>query len=182
MDNQVFSVKPSMKLLYIEAFKDLGFFIVLEILLLLLEGWASNVSWLSWLGKAFYTISFVLLIIIGIMILKEWLRLSTTYFTLNENSFVTQKGFFSIKRENLELSRIVDISSSESFIERLFSLGTITLRTIDKSDPIIVMRGLENYKDLEAQIKEYASKKRPTVIEAFKGTETHNIDTVAVDD
>ena len=116
------------------------------------------------------------------MIIKEWLKISTTYFTLYDNSFVTQKGFFSIKRENLELSRIVDISSSESFIERLFGLGTITLRTIDKTDPIIVMSGLENYKDLEAQLKEYASKKRPTVIEAFKGTEAHNLDTINVDD
>ncbi|MCQ2749808.1 MAG: PH domain-containing protein [Clostridia bacterium] len=95
---------------------------------------------------------------------------------------MTQKGFFSIKRENLELSRIVDISSSESFVERLFGLGTITLRTIDKTDPVIVMRGLENYKELEAKLKEYASKKRPTVIEAFKGTSSQNIDTVAIDD
>ncbi|MCQ2749809.1 MAG: hypothetical protein MJ246_07720 [Clostridia bacterium] len=71
MDNQIFSVKPSMKLLYIEAFKDLGLFIILEILLLFLGNLAANVSFLAWLPKAFFTISFILLFVIAIMIIKE---------------------------------------------------------------------------------------------------------------
>ena len=168
MEEKIFSIKPSVKLVYISAFINLGLFIGFSALLLMFKNLLNSIFNVPNFFGPIATIAFFIAIS---RVILEYVIVSTTYFTLTEKSFIMQTGFFTIKRENMELFRIVDISSSEPFIYRFLGLGNVTLRTIDKSDPILVMRGLENFLEIEAKLKEHASKKRPTVIESY---ETNN--------
>ncbi|MCQ2976766.1 MAG: PH domain-containing protein [archaeon] len=163
---QIFSIKPSTKLITFKAIKNIGLFILFTIVLLILRNLISKVFAMPNIFGPIATIAFIITIFI---VIKDYIKISTTYYTLYEKSFVVQTGFFTVKRENLENYRIVDISSSQSFLYRMLGIGTVTLHTIDRSDPTLILDGIDNYIEIEKKFKEYSAKKRPTVIEAYTG-------------
>lgn len=178
MDEKVFSIKPSTKLIMFDIFKAFGTFIIFTIVLMIIKNLIESVieipfNIFGWIT----TIAFLITIYAGI---KSYIVLSSTYYTLYPKNFVYQKGFFNIKRENLEVYRIVDISSSQTFVQRMLGIGNVMLHTIDRSDPILFIDGIDNYLEIEEQIKEYAGQKRPTVIESYgpgaKATMNPNVD------
>lgn len=175
MDEKVFSIKPSNKFVMYNIFKDLSVFIIITILLMVLKNFIENYITLPF--NVFGIITTIAFIIMIINVIVTYIKASTTYYTLYPKNFVYQKGFFSIHRENLETYRIVDISSSQPFIYRFFGIGNVILHTIDRSDPILILEGIDDYLTIEAKVKEFAAKKRPTVIESY-GTTVPGSDTV----
>ena len=77
---------------------------------------------------------------------RPFLSMVTHYLITDERVRITE-GMFGKSRENVELVRIQDVDYAQTFSERLFKLGDITIRSHDSSHAIIT---LNNIRDPEA--------------------------------
>ncbi len=161
--NEVFSIRPSMKVAYIESITYFCFFFIATIILAILNSVTKISVYMDF--NLLFPMSLILFLITMVLILKSFIKVLTTKYTLTSTSLVIQTGFINIVRENLELYRIVDITAQEPFYYRMFGLANIILHTIDRTDPIIILQGIENSKTIEEEIKISTAKKKPTVIE-----------------
>lgn len=61
---------------------------------------------------------------------------SFTRYILTEKKFITRKGFFTIREDEVELYRIVDKSLKRTLGQRMFNLGTIIINCRDVDTPV----------------------------------------------
>ena len=70
---------------------------------------------------------------------KRWtffgLPWTFTKYRLTPSKLLVETGFLNKDEEEIRLYRITDVSMKRSLFERLFKLGTITLRSSDTSNP-----------------------------------------------
>ena len=78
------------------------------------------------------------------------LPLSFTRYALSEDRLFLSTGFLNLKDEEILLYRVRDISLARSFGQRLCGVGTITVTSSDKSQPVLQ---IQNVKD-PAMVKE----------------------------
>lgn len=90
--------------------------------------------------------------------------LSFTRYGLSEDRLFLSVGFLSIKDEEILLYRIRDISVTRKLGQRLFGVGTITINSSDKSNPVLEIK---NVKDptvvkelLHKQVEEMKDRRR----------------------
>ena len=61
---------------------------------------------------------------------------SFTRYILTEKKFITRKGFFTIREDEVELYRIVDKSLKRTLGQRMFNLGTVIINCRDVDTPV----------------------------------------------
>ena len=61
---------------------------------------------------------------------------SFTRYILTEKKFITRKGFFTIREDEVELYRIVDKSLKMTLGQRMFKLGTVIINCRDVDTPV----------------------------------------------
>jgi uncharacterized membrane protein YdbT with pleckstrin-like domain len=71
--------------------------------------------------------------------IARWLAVKTTTYRLTTERLITERGIFSKTTDTLELYRVRDQQTTQSFIERLYGLQTITLLTADTSTPKVTI-------------------------------------------
>jgi uncharacterized membrane protein YdbT with pleckstrin-like domain len=96
--------------------------------------------------------------IIGLM-LAPWLyylailgyrRMSIQY-TLTTQRFIHESGILRRVNNRIELLDMDDITFEQGLLDRLAGVGTIRIASHDRTDPELVLRGIENVKEV-AQI------------------------------
>ncbi len=70
--------------------------------------------------------------------------LSFTRYALSEDRLFLSVGFLSIKDDEVLLYRIRDITTSRSLWQRIFGVGTVTVASSDKSQPVLVLKNIKN--------------------------------------
>lgn len=70
--------------------------------------------------------------------------LSFTRYGLSQDRLFLSVGFLSIRDEELLLYRVRDISVSRSLGQRLFGVGTITINSSDKSNPVLEIKNIKD--------------------------------------
>ena len=70
--------------------------------------------------------------------------ISFTRYAMSEDRLFLSVGLLNIKDEEILLYRIRDINTSRSLWQRIFSVGTITVLSSDKSLPALVMKNVKN--------------------------------------
>ncbi len=70
--------------------------------------------------------------------------LSFTRYGLSEDRLFLSVGFLNIKDEDILLYRVRDISVNRSLGQRLFGVGTITLTSSDKSNPVLEIKNIKD--------------------------------------
>ncbi len=65
-----------------------------------------------------------------------------TRYALSEDRLFLSVGLLNIKDEEILLYRIRDISLSRSLWQRLFGVGTITVTSSDKSNPVLELKNI----------------------------------------
>lgn len=92
------------------------------------------------------------------------LPLSFTRYALSEDRLFLSVGFLNIKDEELLLYRVRDISLHRSLGQRLFGVGTITVTSSDKSNPVLEIKNVKsptNVKELiHDQVEEMKNRRR----------------------
>ena len=90
--------------------------------------------------------------------------LSFTRYGLSEDRLFLSVGFLSIKDEEVLLYRIRDISVTRKLGQRLFGVGTITVNSSDKSNPVLEIKNIKNptaVKELlHPQVEEMKARRR----------------------
>lgn len=90
--------------------------------------------------------------------------LSFTRYGLSEDRLFLSVGFLSIKDEEILLYRIRDISVCRTLGQRLFGVGTITVNSSDKSNPVLEIKNIKDpttVKELlHAQVEEMKDRRR----------------------
>ncbi|MBQ2854752.1 MAG: PH domain-containing protein [Oscillospiraceae bacterium] len=105
--------------------------------------------------------------------------LSFTRYALSEDRLFLSVGFLNIKDDEILLYRVRDIDTSRSLWQRLFGVGTVTVMSSDKTQPVLQ---LKNVKDpvfvkelLHKQVEEMKIKRRVRVGEIM-GNEIDDAD------
>lgn len=70
--------------------------------------------------------------------------LSFTRYALSDDRLFLSVGFLNIKDEELLLYRVRDISVQRSLGQRIFGVGTITVTSSDKSNPVLELKNVKN--------------------------------------
>ena len=85
---------------------------------------------------------------------------SFTRYSLTEEKFIIDKGFFNRVEDEVRLYRILDITLKRSFWERIFGVGTIHCCSGDKSLGDFDIQHIKNSRDVKEMLSELVEKER----------------------
>lgn len=92
------------------------------------------------------------------------LPLSFTRYSMTEDRFFLETGFFSIRTEEVLLYRVRDISLERKLGQRIFGVGSIRLVSSDKTIPEIVIKNVKHPVEVKElihrQVEEMKTKRR----------------------
>lgn len=97
---------------------------------------------------------------------RLWCRLPWTFtvYKFDEDRIYVEKGLFSKKYDEVRLYRVLDMSVSRSFMQRLFGLGTIQLNTSDQTlgdfELVNITKCLKTKEQLSQLVENQRDKKR----------------------
>ncbi len=101
---------------------------------------------------------------------KRWLLLGLpwtfTIYRMKEDMLNVKSGFFKLVQNDCYMYKIVDVKLTQSFMERIVGLGTITCYTGDTTDKELILQHIkhsEEIKDYLLKTSEEARIKRRTV-------------------
>lgn len=83
----------------------------------------------------------------------------TTY-TLTDEKFIINSGFFTSAEDEIRLYRIVDVSLKRTFIQKIFKLGTISCDTVDKTCPKLEIINIKDAREVKELISEAVEAER----------------------
>lgn len=75
--------------------------------------------------------------------------LSFTRYALSEDRLFLSVGFLSVRDEEILLYRIRDISLTRNLWQRIFGVGSITVRSSDKSTPQLILKNVKRPLDVK---------------------------------
>lgn len=88
------------------------------------------------------------------------LPLSFTKYSLTEERFFVERGFFSKKEDEVRLYRIMDVSLTRTMGQRMFGVGTIHCCSADKTMGDFDIVSIKNPKDVKEMLSEMVEKER----------------------
>jgi len=98
---------------------------------------------------------------LGVLIsLWKYLTVKTWNFKITNQRITDEKGVLSKVTNELELFRVKDITLVQPFWLRLVGLSNIVLVTSDKSNPLFVIPGVKNGKELREELRTVVDKRR----------------------
>ena len=138
-ESTVWSGTPSQK-------GNIGIFMLCALVALAIIGSAVT------LGSAASTPLLALLLLPIAVAGWRWLLTRSTQYTLTDQRLKTRRGVFGRITDDLELYRVKDSHFTQTFLQRLLGIGTITLRTTDVSTPVVALRGMDQPEPLWERI------------------------------
>lgn len=88
------------------------------------------------------------------------LPLSFTKYTLSEERFFIETGFFNKKEDEVRLYRITDVSLERSFAQRIFGVGTIKCCSGDKSLGNFEIKSIKKPRQVKELLSEQVENQR----------------------
>ena len=109
-----------------------------------------------WSSFTFYLTCIPLTLFFGIgiiMAIWRFLNIQNHKITITSQRILEETGVLSKNTNELELFRVKDLQLNQPFILRILGLSNILLATSDASSPYIVLKGLNNGKELKEQLR-----------------------------
>ncbi len=88
------------------------------------------------------------------------LPLSFTKYSMTEERLFIEQGFLNKKEDEVRLYRIMDVSLSRSFGQRIFGVGTIHCCSADKSMKDFDILSIKHPKEVKEQLSDLVEKQR----------------------
>ncbi len=123
--------------------------------------WKGHAS--QWVNSTFYIVCIPLTAVFGLgVLLAFWKYYETVCHTveINDERIIEYKGIFSKEIQELELYRVKDLKIRQPFIFRLVGLSNIILYTTDHTDPIWILRGIENGESIKEALRAAIDQRR----------------------
>ena len=162
-----YSIKD-MRIVWINMFVLTLAFVVVGIWLSSLRPWP---SWLGWLTPSIFW--GVMLGLPGVLWLYQLCKLiyrTTIRYDLDESRLLHKEGIFVFRTNVIELIRIGDMAATQNLLERFIcgGIGKVRVHSEDPTDPILLLRGLENHESVFRQIdkKRAEARKKKAFVKA----------------
>ncbi len=93
---------------------------------------------------------------------RLWCGLPWTFtvYSFDEERFYVERGFLSKRQDEIRLYRILDLSVVRSLSQRIFGMGTIIVKSSDKSLGDFEIINVTNVMDVKEQLSELVEKNR----------------------
>ena len=93
---------------------------------------------------------------------RNWCGLpwSFTIYSFDEERIFIESGVFTKKEDEVRLYRVLDISLTRSFIQRIFEMGTITIDSSDKTLKCFQMKNIKNPREVKEQLSQLVEEER----------------------
>lgn len=89
-----------------------------------------------------------------------WFPFTFEKYRIANGRIYCQHGFFNQKEHECLLYRILDISLSCTLGNRLCGTGTITMRTTDDSDPVLILKNIKRSREVKDMLSNLIEKER----------------------
>ncbi len=93
----------------------------------------------------------------------KWVSYRNRTFTITNGGIEYEHGVFSRKIENIEMSKVEDVLVDQSFFEKLFGLGRLTVMSSDGPSSTITIRPLHGAINLYHMLKRVALEAERTI-------------------
>jgi uncharacterized membrane protein YdbT with pleckstrin-like domain len=95
---------------------------------------------------------------------KRWtffgLPFTFTRYSLTEDKILVDTGLFTSRQEEIRLYRVLDLSLTRTLWQKMFKLGTITLKTADKTLPTLIMKNVKDSLNVKEKISNMVEEER----------------------
>ncbi len=93
---------------------------------------------------------------------RLWCGLPWTFtvYSFDEERIFIESGFLNQRQDEVRLYRILDVSVTRSFIQRIFGLGTIHFNSSDKTLGDFDIVNIKNVKEVKEQLSALIEKQR----------------------
>ena len=93
---------------------------------------------------------------------RIWCGLPWTFtvYSYDEERFFQKTGFLNQREDEVRLYRILDISLTRSFIQRIFGLGTIRVESSDKTLKDFEIKNIKNSAEVKEELSELVEEQR----------------------
>lgn len=106
--------------------------------------------------------------------------LSFTRYGLSEDRLFLSVGLLNMKDDEVLLYRVRDITTNRTLWQRLFGVGTVTVMSSDKTQPVLVLKNIKNPTAVKEQIhravEEMKMRRRVRVGEIMTSTDSDDGD------
>ena len=99
-----------------------------------------------------------LLVFVLLVCLARYVMLVSHQWIIGDETLCTVKGVLSRHTDYIELYRIVDYKESQSLLQRLMGIKTVTVFSTDRSDAMVDMRGVSVDEDVVGQLRDKVEK------------------------
>lgn len=95
---------------------------------------------------------------------KRWLffgiPLTFTKYTLTPKRIIINEGLLRSTENEILLYRIIDMELSRTLFQRMFKLGTVTVKSKDASHPILEIKNIKNAREFRNCLAESIEKEK----------------------
>jgi len=103
-------------------------------------------------------LSLILTMTLSIMLIARYIILVSVVWIVTEDALCRIKGVFSRHTDYVELYRVVDYEESQTFLQKLLHVKSVTIISTDKSDSVLQMYGIDVSLDLVKMIRHRVEK------------------------
>ena len=89
-----------------------------------------------------------------------WFPFSFETYRIANGRIYCRHGFLNQREHECLLYRILDISLSRTLGNRICGTGTVTMRTTDDSDPVLVLKNVKRSREVKDMLSELIEKER----------------------
>lgn len=119
---------------------------------------------------------------------RNWCGLpwSFTVYSFDEERIFVEQGVLTKREDEIRLYRILDISLTRTFLQRIFKMGTITIDSSDKTMKCFELKNIKHSREVKEQlsqlVEEERQRKRITGREFIADHDHDGFDDYGVDD
>ena len=95
----------------------------------------------------------ILVVIQSIALLVAWIRLRSTMYRVTNQRVLVEQGIFSKTVDEIDLRYVDDSTFTQSLVERILGIGSVTLISSDKSSPRYVLRSIRDPRGVREMIR-----------------------------
>ena len=129
-----------------------GVVTVALLVVVLVAGPGNGSLWLAWLA--------ISALLWGWFAILLAYRKLTVKYQLTTQRFIHEAGLLKRVTDRIEVIDIDDVTFEQRILERMVGVGTIKLVSSDRTHPVLLMRGIENVKQVASQIDDLRRKER----------------------
>ena len=88
------------------------------------------------------------------------LPISFTKYYLENDRLYVKRGFLNTSTDEMLLYRILDVKSTQTFRQKIFGVGTVSIHCADKTNKVLMLYNIKNHEKVHRDISDIVEKER----------------------